>query len=290
MNVNDTVYEIVKLDTNLPVSVRPITRKSFRNVSSHWHRSLEINFYLEGEIDFIINGVRQSYGAHHICLINSEAIHRSEVTKDFAVKDEKMIGVTLLIGYDFIRGLVPDILDSIFVLDDVETEIEIRNSLLRLMRERKEEGFEYNNVRMLGTICDILLLLCQKCKRSKDIIKINTQRDTERIRGILTYIHENYDQNLVQYEVAQKFYFSREYFSKFFKKYAGMSFKEYLTRYRLIKSEKLLLDTDITILQIAMDCGFTDERQFISAFKKYYRMTPSQFRKEKKGIKQVTFL
>ena len=47
-------YEVVKLDMNLPASVRLITRKSFRNVTSHWHRSLEINFYLDGEINFIL--------------------------------------------------------------------------------------------------------------------------------------------------------------------------------------------------------------------------------------------
>ena len=113
----------------------------------------------------------------------------------------------------------------------------------------------------------------------KEIIQINTQRDTERIRGILFYVHENYAQNLIQYEVAKKFYFSREYFSKFFKKYTGMNFKEYLTRYRLMKTEKPLLTTDITILNIALEHGFSDERQMINAFKKYYGITPNQYRK-----------
>ena len=138
---------------------------------------------------------------------------------------------------------------------------------------------EYNNVRMLSTVCEILLILCQQCKNSKEIIQINTQRDTERIRGILFYVHENYAQNLIQYEVAKKFYFSREYFSKFFKKYTGMNFKEYLTRYRLMRTEKPLLTTDITILNIALEHGFSDERQMINAFKKYYGITPNQYRK-----------
>ena len=55
-------YEVVKLDMNLPASVRLITRKSFRNVTSHWHRSLEINFYLDGEINFYINGEKKRCG------------------------------------------------------------------------------------------------------------------------------------------------------------------------------------------------------------------------------------
>lgn len=278
MDCDSTTYEVVKLDTNLPASVRLVTRKSFRNVSSHWHRSLEIDFYLEGKINYCINGEVHSYGPGDFCLVNSEAVHHSEVLKDFEVKDQKVTGLILLISYDFIKSLVPDISDSYFEVKEKETEIAIKAKLLELLHERMNEAVEYNNVRMLSTVCEILLILCQKCKYSKEIIQINTQRDTERIRGILSYIHENYAENLVQYEVAKKFYFSREYFSKFFKKYTGLNFKEYLTRYRLAKAEKQILETDITILEIAMQNGFSDARQLINSFKKYYGVTPKQFR------------
>lgn len=278
MDYDSTTYEAVKLDTNLPASVRLVTRKSFRNVSSHWHRSLEIDFYLEGKINYYINGEVHSYEPGDFCLVNSEAVHHSEVVKDFEVKDQKVTGLILLISYDFIKSLVPDISDSYFEVKEKETEIAIKAKLLELLHERMNEAVEYNNVRMLSTVCEILLILCQKCKYSKEIIQINTQRDTERIRGILSYIHENYAENLVQYEVAKKFYFSREYFSKFFKKYTGLNFKEYLTRYRLAKAEKQILETDITILEIAMQNGFSDARQLINSFKKYYGVTPKQFR------------
>lgn len=278
MDHDSSTYEVVRLDTNLPASVRLVTRKSFRNVASHWHRSLEIDFYLEGQINYYINGEVHSCGPGDFCLVNSEAVHHSEVVRDFEVKDQKVTGVILLISYDFIRSLVPDISDSYFEVKEKESEIAIKGKLLELLHERMDESVEYNNVRMLSTVCEILLILCQKCKYGKEIIQINTQRDTERIRGILSYIHENYAQNLVQYEVANRFYFSREYFSKFFKKYTGMNFKEYLTRYRLMKAEKQILDTDITILDIAMQNGFSDVRQLINSFKKYYGVTPKQFR------------
>lgn len=278
-----STYELVKLDTNLPASVRLVTRKSFRNVSSHWHRSLEIDFYLEGKINYYIDGEVHFYGPGDFCLINSEAVHHSEVVRDFEVKDQKVTGLILLIGYDFIKSLLPDISDSYFEVREKETEIAIKAKLLQLLHERVNESEEYNNIRMLSTVCEILLILCQKCKYSKEIIQINTQRDAERIRGILLYIHENYTQDLIQYEVAEKFYFSREYFSRFFKKYTGLNFKEYLTRYRLMKAEKQILETNITILEIAMQNGFSDARQLINSFKKYYGVTPKQFRNGAEG-------
>lgn len=274
--------EIVRMDPNLPASVRLLTRKSFRNCESHWHRSLEINFFLEGEMNIYVNGVKNFCMPGSVCLINSEEVHSFEVRKDFEIKDKKVVMLILLIGYDFIQSLFPQIADTFFQVKDMETEIRLKNLLLRLLREREEESFEFNNIRMLHTVCEILLLLCQNCRMNKEIIHINTQRDAERIRCMLSYIHENYAQNLPISEIAEKFHFSREYFSKFFKKYTGMSCKEYITRYRLGKAEQQLKSTDHTILEIALDNGFSDERQFIASFKKYYDTTPSQYRKKQK--------
>jgi AraC-like DNA-binding protein len=65
-----------------------------------------------------------------------------------------------------------------------------------------------------------------------------------------------------------------------------MTFTEYVTRYRIEQARKQLLFTDRSILNIALDNGFTDDRRFILAFKKYYIDTPLQYRKRKeKSIK-----
>lgn len=47
-------YEVVKLDMNLPASVRLITRKSFRNVTSHWHRAWKSISTWMGRLIFIL--------------------------------------------------------------------------------------------------------------------------------------------------------------------------------------------------------------------------------------------
>lgn len=81
------------------------------------------------------------------------------------------------------------------------------------------------------------------------------------------------------YEVAQYFGFSREYFSRFFKQEIGISFKSYLTYFRLNKSLNLLKNKELTILEISSEVGFSSEIQFINSFKKYYHMTPGEYRK-----------
>lgn len=278
--MEDTVYEIVKLDNNIPASVRLITRRSFRNVESHWHQSLEIDFYMEGRIDYIIDGQRKSLGPGDICLINCEAVHRSEVVQDFEVKDDQVIGIILLIEYDFLKGLIPDIAESFFDVDTKEAENALHDQMTELMQARVDTSQGFNNIRMLGIICDILLTLCTQCRRHRNGMQLRRQRDLERLRRILTYLHEHYAENLVQASLAGQFYLSREYFSRFFKKYTGISFKGYLTEYRLMKAADQLCSTEHTVLQIALDNGFSDERRLISNFKKYYGVTPGQYRKE----------
>ena len=58
-----------------------------------------------------------------------------------------------------------------------------------------------------------------------------------------------------------------------------MTFREYLTRYRLNRARLRIERTSDTELSIALDVGFSDVKQLSNAFKKYYGMTPSQYRK-----------
>ena len=64
-----------------------------------------------------------------------------------------------------------------------------------------------------------------------------------------------------------------------FKQEIGLSFKQYLDNYRIDKSIQLLINSNQTILEIAYATGFTNENQFIQTFKKYYHLTPGNFRK-----------
>ncbi|XME04362.1 helix-turn-helix transcriptional regulator [Lachnospiraceae bacterium C1.1] len=80
--------------------------------------------------------------------------------------------------------------------------------------------------------------------------------------------------------VAEKFYFSVSYFSRYFKKMMGISYSDFLMEYRLYKAEAELQKSKKMIRDIALDNGFSDERRFILAFRKKYKLTPLQYRKK----------
>jgi len=102
---------------------------------------------------------------------------------------------------------------------------------------------------------------------------------TERYYRIMKYIYENYGmKNLMDYIAKNEFY-SKSYITHLFKQIGASSFQDVLTYIRLYKSERLLLDSDVPIIEIADRCGFSDIKYYTSNFKKWFLYTPSEYRK-----------
>ena len=68
------------------------------------------------------------------------------------------------------------------------------------------------------------------------------------------------------------------YLSKYFRACTGIPYAEYVVRYRVNEACYLLRNTDKTVLQTALDCGFDSLRSFNRNFKKLLGMTPSEYR------------
>ena len=102
-------------------------------------------------------------------------------------------------------------------------------------------------------------------------------------RGVLAdiekEINENYSQNLTLRELSQKYYVNSSYLGQIFKKKYGMSFKDYLSNYRVQVAAGLLLKSDKKIAQIAEEVGYKDTDYFINRFIALKGCTPSKFRK-----------
>lgn len=80
--------------------------------------------------------------------------------------------------------------------------------------------------------------------------------------------------------MAQTFYFTRSRFTVIYRQQFGASPKEDLMRFTIEYAEKLLLQSDFTVTEIATKCGYTNPENFIRAFRNYRGVTPLCFRKQ----------
>ena len=98
------------------------------------------------------------------------------------------------------------------------------------------------------------------------------------VRKALQYIASNYEANLTLTGVAAYLGVSPNYFSTLFHKTVGESFREHLCRVRIEESKRLLLSTDISLNQIGLAVGFSDQSYYSKVFKRITGLTPGEYR------------
>lgn len=94
-------------------------------------------------------------------------------------------------------------------------------------------------------------------------------------------IKKNYMNNISLRELSKKLYINSSYLGQVFKKKYGMSFKDYLTTYRINEAALLLVETDEKISVIAEKVGYKDNDYFVRKFIEIKGCTPSKYRKNK---------
>lgn len=96
---------------------------------------------------------------------------------------------------------------------------------------------------------------------------------------VLEFLRNNYHDNIGLEEAASKVYLSPGYLNNIFKASTGTTVYEYITRLRMESAAKLLKNSSSKIQDIATQVGYNSAQSFIRLFKKYYNMTPIEFRR-----------
>ncbi len=107
----------------------------------------------------------------------------------------------------------------------------------------------------------------------------NNNKQVEEIKTAITYIRENYREKIYVRDLASLLNLNEQYFSRFFKKAIGRSPMEYVNEYRIRQSMQLLKETDHSVTEICLECGFNNLGNFLREFRKYSGTTPLQYKK-----------
>lgn len=105
-----------------------------------------------------------------------------------------------------------------------------------------------------------------------------TETEGKRMGQVMSFILSNSHEAISLQEVSNKANLSKEAFCRFFKERTGKTFTEFLTQVRIHQACQLLQEKDLSISQIAYQCGFQNLSYFNRAFKKIQEETPKEFR------------
>ncbi len=104
------------------------------------------------------------------------------------------------------------------------------------------------------------------------------------INEIDKYIKNYNDEILTLRFISEKLGYSEFYTTRKFKEITGMKFKDYLRKRKLAFALKEVRDSNKSLLNIALDYGFSSHEVFTRSFKKTYGLTPTEYRKNPKPV------
>lgn len=98
------------------------------------------------------------------------------------------------------------------------------------------------------------------------------------INRVVDYINKNYAEVITLDSIARVAGFSKYYFSRLFTKYTGTPFSQYLLHKRISVAAQLLCSTQLPIVQVSMQSGFSSLSTFNRTFKELHGCTPTEYR------------
>lgn len=270
------------------VTVRPHSR--FIEFPEHRHNYIEIMYLCQGSITHYIDGKEVTLNKGDMLFLNQHVRHRvkraeyEDIGINFIALPEffdiplQMLRKNNLLAEFLVSTLRQDNAVShylVFQLDeDKAVENLMENMIASILYDEKNE--DTINQYSMGLVFLYLLdhvssLTDNSSQKYEDVV----------IQSTLQYINAFYKEaNLTK--IAEDFHLSLSVLSKMIKKHTGYTFQEHLQRKRFQKAVMLLLESDMSVEEIASAVGYENQSYFHRQFKNRYGRTPGKYRVEHK--------
>ena len=258
----------------------------FTLVPLHWHAELEIVVIKKGIGLISVDFDKRTVTSGDIVFIRPGQLHSIEQYSTRVMEYENIIlkpellisGETDLCARQFITPLMKgELRCAAFLTPAVPGYPEISDCISHIdyLCERQPNGYQ---LAVKGFLFQLLFLLISHQQKKSAIPALQT-KSLEKIKTILKYVEEHYDEHITIDDMAALTFYSKSHFMKFFKAHMGTGFIEYLNDYRLTIAERLLRTSDASVLEIAEKSGFDNLSYFNRIFKRKYGQSPRKQRR-----------
>jgi len=248
----------------------------------HYHDYIELLYFISGEGRVCVNDTAYDVSVGDMVIINPQQAHYTSFKTDAVFYCIKFLPGLLydsdqpLWDLKYVLPFISEGQDYYFLSENATRNTGIEALLEEIMREWTGEQYAYELV-IRANILKIMSITFRIC-RSKGI-ELNGREIPEIVKKAVTYTVDNYSTVTMQ-EAAAACGLSYNYFSHAFHEALGVSFCNYLTTVKVNAAERMLMSSEKSITDIAVDTGFSSTSHFISCFKKVKGITPARFRKE----------
>jgi len=271
--------------------MRPIPSFSLA-AHSHFHDAIECIYMTEGCVKVYIDGRVDRLSAGDLILFRSRGIH-TMYTED-AKRTQYYV---LKVNPALLHRISPSTVGGRFCF-----RFSVFNpSLKHIWRKEELEGGAIlshvnkliENLKNPTGISDVSMILAALSVLEEMFAQTETEfsalsQYSDLIHRATVHINEHFSEDISEKELAQSFGLSYAYFSRAFKAATGKSFRDYLSGVRINQAQQLMVNTDLSVADVAAKCGYGSVSHFISAYKRAHGTSPLQARKRsRKPIKPL---
>ena len=263
---------ITTLNNNYPV------------ITAHWHEEAELTMITTGSCKHQIDLVDYDVKEGDILFIPPLFLH--SITDECT---EKMVSDTYVFHLNFLGGNSTDICSTRYLTPMMNQEFSMPHLItpkhpayaslktiftqINHLYDEAIPGYELAIKAMLLQVCFLLIQYSNRLETP------DSGTPSDMLKKVLDYIELNYSEVIIVSELADICNFSDYHFMRFFKKYMGMSFMDYVNEVRFSKVYSDLIYTTDSVQDILANRGFTNYKLFMRMFKERYGTTPLQKRK-----------
>ena len=239
----------------------------------HLHKQAELIYVHAGELSVFLQGEEYLLHTGELALVFPNVIHGylhfadnrsqllicgSEMAGDFAGK---------LHRYTCVRPIL--------------RAEEVHRDVVHCLRALDEGSFQSDGARRLDPALakGYISLIIGRVLERMMLEKAPPNNAEPAISRMLSYIEEHYTESITITQVASAIGANRQHLSRLFSQKLHIGFNDYVNSLRVELARRLLLNPDLTVLDVAFESGFDSQRTFNRAYKAIYGEPPSSFRR-----------
>ncbi len=251
----------------------------------HAHNDFtELTIILSGKTTYYVEGETYPVEAGDIIICNPGMHHRNIIHEGDEPTVEFFTG---FLDFHFLN-LAPNTLPlrdgNCLLRLSADSKREVRRLCYEMIAEN-ETGQVGKYFMLKAYLMQVLLLMVREMDEYKGChqhgCNFETYGKSYAVKRIINYMNDNYEHKISLDQIAHNMYLSPVYVSKIFKEETGESPINYLIRIRLDKAKGILEQKGSgSVKNIANEVGYEDVYHFSKLFKKYYGVSPLNYRKQ----------
>lgn len=258
-----------------------------RYVPWHWHKTVEL-FYMEsGSLEYYTPGGKILFPAGSGGLVNSNVLHMTKAIS----RTEKNIQLLHIFDVSLLAGEQGSRIEQKYIAPVVNApQIELiplfpgnseEEKILKLILEAfhfSGNTFGYE-IKMREALSEIWLRLFELCRPVREKKGVHNKR-SDKIKLLMIYVHEHYQEKISIPELAAAAYLSERECFRVFHGCLHTTPVEYIKAYRLQAACQMLASGKEPVTAIGHACGLGSSSYFGKVFREYMHCTPSEYRRK----------